>query len=33
MTCDLFEAKGHPTIQSNPQTEEGYVIVLVMAWG
>lgn len=25
MTCDLFEAKGHPTIQSNPQTEEGYV--------
>jgi len=25
MTCDLFEAQGHPTIQSNPQTEEGYV--------
>jgi Xaa-Pro aminopeptidase len=24
-TCDLFEAQGHPTIQSNPQTQEGYV--------
>jgi Xaa-Pro aminopeptidase len=24
-TCDLFEARGHPTIQSNPQTQEGYV--------
>ena len=24
-TCDLFEAKGHPTIKSNPQTQEGYV--------
>jgi Xaa-Pro aminopeptidase len=24
-TCELFEAMGHPTIQSNPQTEEGYV--------
>lgn len=23
--CDLFEALGHPTVQSNPQTEEGYV--------
>ena len=23
--CDLFEARGHPTIQSNPQTEQGYV--------
>jgi Xaa-Pro aminopeptidase len=23
--CDLFEARGHPTIQSSPQTEEGYV--------
>jgi Xaa-Pro aminopeptidase len=25
MTCDYFEARGHPTIQSNPQTTEGYV--------
>lgn len=25
LTCDLFEAQGHPTIQNNPQTEEGYV--------
>jgi Xaa-Pro aminopeptidase len=24
-TCDLFEAMGHPTIQSNPTTQEGYV--------
>jgi Xaa-Pro aminopeptidase len=24
-TCDLFEAKGHPTIQSEPGTQEGYV--------
>lgn len=24
-TCDLFEAMGHPTIQSNPATEAGYV--------
>jgi Xaa-Pro aminopeptidase len=24
-TCDLFEAKGHPTIRSDPQTQEGYV--------
>jgi Xaa-Pro aminopeptidase len=23
--CDLFEAMGHPTIQSSPDTEEGYV--------
>lgn len=23
--CELFEARGHPTVQSNPQTEEGYV--------
>ena len=23
--CDLFEAQGHPTIQSDPQTLEGYV--------
>lgn len=23
--CDLFEAQGHPTIQRNPQTQEGYV--------
>lgn len=25
LTCDLFEARGHPTIKSNPQTQEGYV--------
>jgi Xaa-Pro aminopeptidase len=24
-TCKLFEALGHPTIASNPETEEGYV--------
>lgn len=24
-TCQLFEEKGHPTIQSNPQTQEGFV--------
>lgn len=24
-TCELFEAKGHPTVNSNPQTREGYV--------
>lgn len=23
--CELFEAKGHPTLKSNPQTQEGYV--------
>jgi len=24
-TCDLFEARGHPTIQRDPQTQQGYV--------
>jgi len=24
-TCDLFEAQGHPTVQSAPRTQEGYV--------
>lgn len=24
-TCELFEAQGHPTIKTNPQTQEGYV--------
>jgi Xaa-Pro aminopeptidase len=24
-TCELFEALGHPTVKSNPQTAEGYV--------
>jgi Xaa-Pro aminopeptidase len=24
-TCELFEARGHPTIQKHPQTEQGYV--------
>ncbi len=23
--CEMFEARGHPTIQSEPQTQEGYV--------
>ncbi len=25
LTCDLFEEQGHPTIQTNPQTRDGYV--------
>lgn len=25
LVCDLFEELGHPTVQSNPTTEEGYV--------
>jgi Xaa-Pro aminopeptidase len=25
LACDLFEAKGHPTIKSDPLTQEGYV--------
>ena len=24
-TCELFEARGHPTIRTNPQSQEGYV--------
>jgi Xaa-Pro aminopeptidase len=24
-TCELFEGRGHPTVQSDPQTEAGYV--------
>jgi Xaa-Pro aminopeptidase len=24
-TCEIFEEQGHPTIKSNPQTQEGYV--------
>lgn len=24
-TCELFEARGHPTIRTHPHTEEGYV--------
>jgi len=24
-TCEMFEARGHTTIKSNPQTQEGYV--------
>jgi Xaa-Pro aminopeptidase len=24
-TCELFEAQGHPTLRSNPQSEDGYV--------
>ncbi len=24
-TCELFEAQGHPTVKSNPRTQEGYV--------
>jgi Xaa-Pro aminopeptidase len=25
LTCDLLEARGHPTIRSNPRTTSGYV--------
>jgi Xaa-Pro aminopeptidase len=25
LVCDYFESRGHPTIQSNPQTQSGYV--------
>jgi Xaa-Pro aminopeptidase len=25
LTCDLFEARGHPSVKSNPQTRTGYV--------
>lgn len=25
LTCELFEAQGHPTIQTDPKTEAGYV--------
>lgn len=25
LTCELFEQMGHPTVLSNPETEEGYV--------
>lgn len=25
LVCELFEANGHPTVQSNPTTQEGYV--------
>ncbi|MGB9674417.1 MAG: M24 family metallopeptidase [Anaerolineales bacterium] len=25
ITCDFFESRGHPTIQTNPSTESGYV--------
>jgi Xaa-Pro aminopeptidase len=27
-TCELFESRGHPTLQSDPQTLEGYVHAL-----
>lgn len=33
LTCDLFEARGHPTIQSNPQTTDGYVHSLAHGLG
>jgi Xaa-Pro aminopeptidase len=32
-TCDLFEAKGHPTIRSSPKTNEGYVHSLAHGLG
>ena len=32
-TCDLFEAKGHPTVKSTPQTTEGYVHSLAHGLG
>jgi Xaa-Pro aminopeptidase len=25
MTCDLFSAQGHPTVNENPKTQQGYV--------
>jgi Xaa-Pro aminopeptidase len=25
LTCDMFEEMGHPTVQNQPETEEGYV--------
>jgi Xaa-Pro aminopeptidase len=25
IVCELFSAQGHPTIQENPQTQQGYV--------
>ncbi|OQY90965.1 MAG: hypothetical protein B6D39_07355 [Anaerolineae bacterium UTCFX2] len=25
LTCDLFEARGHPTLRANPSTQDGYV--------
>ncbi len=25
LTCDIFEARGHPTVRANPKTQEGYV--------
>jgi Xaa-Pro aminopeptidase len=25
MACDIFEARGHPTVRSDPQSERGYV--------
>jgi len=28
LTCELFEEKGHPTVMSNPKTQEGYVHTL-----
>jgi Xaa-Pro aminopeptidase len=24
-SCELFEARGHPTIKTNPETQDGYV--------
>lgn len=33
LTCDLFEARGHPTIQSDPQTTAGYVHSLAHGLG
>jgi Xaa-Pro aminopeptidase len=32
-TCDLFEAKGHPTVKSSPKTTEGYVHSLAHGLG
>jgi Xaa-Pro aminopeptidase len=32
-TCDLFEAKGHPTIKSSPKTTKGYVHSLAHGLG
>ncbi len=32
-TCELFSAKGHPTINSSPKTKEGYVHTLAHGLG
>jgi Xaa-Pro aminopeptidase len=33
LTCDLLEARGHPTLRSDPQTQSGYVHALAHGLG